>query len=243
MNARRWKFLDVSPYDVLKWTYSMVLTRRHHQSAHPEAFAWDWKAPHFDRIALVNHLVSVTGGLDCKYLEIGCAGNALFDAVATLDKTGVDPVSGGTHRMTSDTFFASTDATFDVIFIDGLHEYQQVRRDAVHALERLRPGGWIAFHDLLPRTWKEHHVPRLQSDWTGDCWKAAVEISRADGLEFHVVTIDHGVGILRKTRPAWSIPDMSSTLLDAQFDVFTGFVNDLPLIDVQQALEVIAADS
>ena len=38
---------------------------------------------------------------------------------------GVDPLLGGTHRMTSDAFFAANADAFDLIFIDGLH---QVRR-------------------------------------------------------------------------------------------------------------------
>ena len=42
-----------------------------------------------------------------KYLEIGCDQNEVFSQVKIENKIGVDPVSGGTHRMTSDKFFAS----------------------------------------------------------------------------------------------------------------------------------------
>ena len=55
------------------------------------------------------------------YLEIGCADNDLFDAVMAGRKVGVDPLRGGTHRLTSDAFFAGYDGEpFDVVFIDGL---------------------------------------------------------------------------------------------------------------------------
>ena len=36
-------------------------------------------------------------------------------------KIGVDPVSGGNLRMTSDHFFKENKEKFDLIFIDGLH--------------------------------------------------------------------------------------------------------------------------
>ena len=43
---------------------------------------------------------------------------------------GVDPMSGGTHRMTSDEFFRRNREQwhykFDLVFIDGLHEVSRV---------------------------------------------------------------------------------------------------------------------
>ena len=43
-------------------------------------------------------------------------------------KVGVDPVSGGTIRVTSDNFFRTNKEKFDCIFIDGLHKYAQVKK-------------------------------------------------------------------------------------------------------------------
>ena len=59
-----------------------------------------------------------------KYLEIGCFDDELFNHVNCEKKVGVDPVSGGTIRKTSDQFFLNNDQYFDCIFIDGLHEYK-----------------------------------------------------------------------------------------------------------------------
>src|SRR6056300_2027130 len=105
---------------------------------------WDWGNKGFNRIALVNFLISKTGGTSSKYLEIGCDQNNLFDAVMSLNKVGVDPCSGGTKRMTSDDFFQTNAETFDVMFIDGLHEYHQIDKDAVNGLKALNKSGWIA---------------------------------------------------------------------------------------------------
>lgn len=209
--------------------------------AHEKVFDWKWGEKSFNRIAMVNLLVANTRGWDTSYLEIGCAGNLLFHSVAAKRKVGVDPAEGGTHRMTSDAFFAANTEKYDVIFVDGLHEYQQVRRDALNALACVEEGGWIAFHDLLPSTWKEHHVPRLQETWTGDCWKVAVELSQAKGVDFRIVEVDHGVGLMRKTSSNFSVPDLSERLLDAEFDVFVDEVGSLPLISFDEAVALILA--
>lgn len=210
---------------------------RHYK--HEKEFDWKWHEKEFNRIALVNLLISRTGGMSSNYLEIGCEHNVLFDAVATLKKTGVDPVSGGTIRMKSDEFFSVNKQKFDVVFIDGLHEYQQVRRDAINALDCLNENGWIAFHDLLPSNWKEQHVPRISNNWTGDCWKLAVELGRSSGLEFKIINIDHGVGLLRKTSSSWSIPDLSKDLGLAGFDKFVEVVDEFPICDFQDAANMI----
>src|SRR6185369_9411650 len=36
---------------------------------------------------------------------------------------------------------------FDLIFIDACHEYDYVKRDSASALEAVRPGGLILWHD------------------------------------------------------------------------------------------------
>ena len=120
-----------------------------------------------------------------------------------------------------------------------MHDYQQVRRDALNALSSINDGGWIAFHDFLPRSWKEHHVPRLQKSWTGDCWKFAVELLVAKGVEFKILEIDHGVGLLKETSNDWEIPDLSADLTDAQFDTFVRKVKEFPLINFEQAVTFI----
>src|SRR5260221_8752534 len=132
---------------------------------------------------------------------------------------GVDPVSGGTHRQTSDEYFAGNpDARFDVVFIDGLHIYDQVRRDLVNALGVVRKGGWIALHDMLPRDWIEEHVPQIStSRWTGDGWKVAFELMASADVDFRLLAIDHGVGVVRVLTDGAKIPDLGETLATKRF--------------------------
>jgi SAM-dependent methyltransferase len=194
-----------------------VLINRHKKNRYEPSFNYEWDEINYNRQAVVNRLLANTP--DGRYLEIGCAGNDLFDAVMAGEKVGVDPVRGGTHRMTSDAFFATWEGEgFDVVFIDGLHLYDQVRRDLDGALKVLNPGGWIAIHDMLPRDWLEEHVPQIRTrGWTGDGWKVAFELLASTDVEFRLLILDHGVVVVRPLTKKPRIPDLSASLNDERF--------------------------
>jgi SAM-dependent methyltransferase len=206
-------------------------------------FNWNWHSIPQNRISVIQMLVEKTKGRNTRYLEIGCDQNVVFNSIDVEYKVGVDPASGGTIRTTSDEFFKSNQQQFDVIFIDGLHHYDQVHRDAVNSLNCLAPGGWIVFHDLLPGNDNMQKVPRIQAEWTGDCWKLAIELTKSKGLDFHIVKVDQGVGILRKISEDWEVADMSETLNGAQFDLFVETVlgGMLPIIEYEEAKEYVAS--
>ncbi len=202
---------------------------------------WKWNEKKFNRIALVNRLIEKTGGLNSNYLEIGCDQNELFDSVTCFNKIGVDPASGGTHKMTSDDFFKDNKKKFNVIFIDGFHEYSQVRKDALNSLDCIDENGWIAFHDFLPANYLEQHIPRLGKGWpwTGDCWKLAYELSQAKNIEFKIVEIDRGVGLMRKISNDYFVPDLSNVLLRSEFDKFLEILDKLPICSFEEAINLI----
>ena len=211
------------------------LKRRHQADRVEGRFDYDWAAIPHTRAAVVGLLMSKAPA--GRYLEIGCAGNELFDTVMATDKTGVDPARGGTHRMTSDAFFAAHPGErFDVIFVDGLHLYDQVRRDVVNALAALKPGGWIAIHDMLPRDWIEEHVPQISTRaWTGDGWKVAFELLASPGLEFRLIAIDHGVVVVRPVRTDAALADLGPEIGAARFGyLFENFAR-LPVVDYAAA--------
>jgi hypothetical protein len=218
-----------------------ILVNRHKQNRFDPAFDYEWGDINYNRKAVVNLLMA--GTPDGSYLEIGCAGNDLFDAVMAGRKVGVDPVRGGTHRLTSDAFFASYDGEpFDVVFIDGLHLYDQVRRDLDGALGVLRPGGWIAMHDMLPRDWLEEHVPQIRTrGWTGDGWKVAFELLASADVEFRLVAIDHGVVVVKPLTRAPRIPDLSAALRAARFRYLHENVSRLPVVGWHDAVAWIAS--
>ena len=102
--------------------------------------------------------------------------------------------------MTSDEFFLQNKIEYDLIFIDGLHEHKQVKRDIENALDILTPGGVVVVHDCNPRNEQEQVTPKLpgQKIWTGNGWKAFVELRQRADLEMYVVDTNNGVGIIRK---------------------------------------------
>jgi hypothetical protein len=135
-----------------------------------------------------------------SYLEIGCAYDDCFKRVNCSHKVGVDPSIGGTIRKTSDDFFASNKDKFDFIFIDGLHEYHQVKKDILNSLNCLQENGIIMLHDCLPNRIEEQAVPRENGVWNGDVWKAIVELRTYDNLDTAVCLMDCGVGAIKKRK-------------------------------------------
>lgn len=196
---------------------------------------WNWKATHYNRIALLNVLAARRP--EGAYLEIGCFKNDLFDSIPLVVKVGVDPVQGGTVRATSDAFFATNTQKFDLIFIDGLHTYDQVHRDVANALKAIKPGGWIAMHDMLPSNVMEQHEPYSEiSAWVGQGWKVAFELLQTEGVDFKIVKIDHGVGVIRVLEPGSALADFSGTLGGPQFPYFYENYTRLPLATWDEAL-------
>ena len=55
------------------------------------------------RLEVINNIIKKKNFQ--SYLEIGCDQNEVFSSVLIKAKIGVDPISGGTHRMTSYNFF------------------------------------------------------------------------------------------------------------------------------------------
>ena len=160
------------------------------------------------RIALTNHLIFLNGYR--SYLEIGVRRKAsMFDEILCPERTGVDPdpAANADFQMTSDAFFAATDARFDIVFIDGNHTGEQVTRDILNALDHLEPGGVILLHDMNPPTAfharRDYQVNGRFPSWIGTAWRgfAALRRTRCD-LEMCVVATDWGVGIVRPGRQA-----------------------------------------
>ena len=133
-----------------------------------------------------------------NYLEIGCDKDQSFSKIKIKNKVGVDPVSGGTIRSTSNDFFSINKDYFDIIFIDGLHIYKQVKKDILNSINCLNSNGIILVHDCMPDSLGKQAVPRYKMQWNGDVWKAIVELRQLDDLEIYTCEIDQGIGIITK---------------------------------------------
>ena len=135
-----------------------------------------------------------------NYLEIGCDQNQLFSKVAVKNKIGVDPVSGGNIRKTSDVFFKDNKDKFDIVFIDGLHTYEQVKKDILNSVNCLNENGIILVHDCMPDSLGKQAVPRYKMQWNGDVWKAIVDLRQKEDLDIYTCEMDQGIGIITKKK-------------------------------------------
>ena len=131
-----------------------------------------------------------------NYLEIGCDKDQLFSKVKIKNKIGVDPFSGGNVRKTSDKFFLENNEKFDIVFIDGLHIYSQVKKDILNSIQCLKPNGIVLVHDCMPDSVGKQAVPRYKMQWNGDVWKAIVDLRQKNNLEIYTCEIDQGIGII-----------------------------------------------
>ena len=113
-------------------------------------------------------------------MEIGLGDCNNYNSVSldVNNKYGVDPAfesANNIHGVKSDEFFQNNNETFDVIFIDGLHHYDQVLEDLKNSLNSLKKDGIIFIHDMIPLNKISQEIPRnRQKIWTGDVWKLSL---------------------------------------------------------------------
>jgi hypothetical protein len=164
------------------------------------------------------------------YLEIGVANGTNFFPIRARQKIAVDPhftfsrqrkmrwtlknlhnTVAQYHQSTSDSYFARKKPTdrVDVVFIDGLHTYEQSLRDVINSLINLNGTGVIVVHDCNPpnqaaaypaassKHAAELELPGWTGEWCGDVWRTICYLRshRAD-LRVFVLDCDYGLGIV-----------------------------------------------
>jgi hypothetical protein len=198
-----------------------------------------------------------------RYLEIGVNNGDNFFPIEISQKTAVDPsfafssarqteweaknpanMAAKYITATSDDFFAKADAVdgFDVVFIDGLHTYEQSLQDVLNSLDKLNDNGVIVMHDCKPphvaaaypaaslqaaedaQKDEATKVPGWDGIWCGDVWKTICHLrSHRQDLRVFVLDCDFGLGIVMKGKPDNNL-DLSTDQLNAMTyeDIFHG---------------------
>jgi len=180
-----------------------------------------------ERIGLIQEIINKLKAE--TYLEIGVWQGACFLKIKCPKKIALDPkLDIPKHKkqyksfeMTSDEFFRKkkkflTKKTLDVVFIDGLHTYEQVLKDVLNSLKYLNKKGVIVIHDCNPPyasaaipekekmeyLQRSEEIPGWTGDWCGDVWKSIVHLrSIRDELKIFVIDFDWGVGIITFGQP------------------------------------------
>lgn len=178
------------------------------------------------------------------YLEIGVQNpNNNFNKIQVEDKVGVDPdpKAKATYESESDFYFETlnkqeegNDKVFDLVFIDGLHHADQVKKDIQNAWNCLMPGGVIVVHDCNPDSERLTHVPRDNKIWNGNVY---VTISQITSPYFFTVDFDEGCCVIRKGRDPLEFHEQEISW--GTFD--TGRRSLLNLKSVEESLKIIEA--
>ena len=203
--------------------------------------------PIVNRTTLLNYYLSRRNS--SIYLEIGVRNGENYFAIDTYRKFGVDPSyffakraiirswlkrCNWTQRMfrcTSDFFFQQYAPRFfdirkfDLVFIDGMHTYEQSLLDGINSLQYLKPNGIIVFHDCNPWS-KESADPTIPSgkvSWNGDVWKTICHFRRySEFFECFTYDADEGLGVLkmREGVSAHTAPELAplSSIKNLSFD-------------------------
>jgi len=136
-----------------------------------------------------------------SYLEIGYESGDSFDPVECEIKEAVDPNPSkeceSCHVMTSDAYFENNTPEFDIVFIDGLHDYEQVKRDFDNSLKFAKV---IVLHDMNPENEEQAKPFKDGGGWCGDCYKVAIDMYNGEyGLHYLTVDCNFGCGVVFNT--------------------------------------------
>lgn len=172
------------------------------------------------RTDLINYLIKKNNFK--SYLEIGVGYGYNFKNVHCKIKHGCDPYFSKKdgiycnfikYNMTSDLMFEqmSADIKYDIIFIDGLHEGNQVLRDIYNSLNHLNSNGFILIHDSLPPSASVASFPRGEAIiWYGTVYKA-YPVLKENNIDFSIIDMDCGIGIIKGTEIGKFFPTIASS--------------------------------
>ena len=226
--------------DALPGKFTLYLRRLYYfftNERFSKKFDYDWhkKSSRFD---IINKIIKKKKFE--SYLEIGCQSDVNFSKIIIKNKIGVDPQTGGTHRMTSDDFFKQNKSTFDLIFIDGLHVYEQVLKDIENSLKVLNDNGVILIHDCLPAKIWHQTIPQTHSSWNGDVWKSIVKSRTRIDIDTYTIEADQGLGLILKRENKDLLVDKIENFKNLKFrDYYIHHKKFMRIIDENDVLEII----
>jgi len=194
-----------------------------------------------NRIQIINTLIEKNNYK--RYLEIGVNTPAQpgysHESIHVEVKHGVDPNVETTFKVPSDDFFATNTEKYDIIFVDGLHIFDQAHRDIVNSLKLLNDDGTIVVHDCNPRKEITQRPIRASNVWHGDVWKAILKL-RMERTDISVYTIDadEGCTVIQKGSQDLYVPLPSEGQDIYSFDFFKKHKKEiLNLISIKQFKE------
>lgn len=184
---------------LMRWDIINYLIKKNNYNSYLEiGYYKGWS---FDRIEC-EYKIAVDPN-PCKTLEQEAApkGSIIVGDLGKGEEFTESKVSGSIYKITSDEFFEKYGEhnKFDIVFIDGLHQADQVYRDIMNSLKILNEGGVIVLHDCNPPLY-EHTTTGIDGCWTGDTYKALLKFRAR--FPHYIVTVDTdwGIGIISQPK-------------------------------------------
>ena len=131
----------------------------------------DWKG------FLINDLITDLNYQ--SYLELGVSLGESWNRITCDKKIGVDNDINVTNKFdvvihsTTDDYFLNNNDKFDLIYIDALHEKNQVYKDFKNSFNVLNDSGVIIFHDVNPFDISQTHFNN-----SGDVFELWIELAK-----------------------------------------------------------------
>lgn len=179
-----------------------------------------------------------------SYLEIGVFNpDHNFNKIKVPLKLSIDPDPKAKASLcaTSDAYFEANKGQhkYDLIFIDGLHHAEQVKKDLLNAWQHLNDNGVIVLHDCNPPTEATTCVPRgSQREWCGDVYRLAASILHPSKF---TVDFDYGCTVIRSSGDPAEVLTVDEITLGISWEQFdTNRDKLLNLVSVEEAEEIIA---
>lgn len=146
-----------------------------------------------DKSAIINTIIKEV--VATSYLEVGYGNGHNFNLIECDDKRSLDVNGKADFNVSSDDFFKEETRDIDVIFIDGLHHSDQVRKDIINSLKRNAKA--IILHDTIPHSKAMQEVPRNTKEWTGDVWRAVVGFKQSyPDVKIETYRSDYGLSVI-----------------------------------------------
>mgnify|MGYP001426872388 CR=1 FL=1 len=141
------------------------------------------------------------------YLELGVRSGVCFSKLSRHAKysTGVDTVEPSPlvksamqtnsninyFKGTTDEYFNSKiKTTFDLVFIDADHSYEQCLKDFLNVKDKVVKNGFVILHDTYPYSKKF-----MEEKVRGDCYKVPMYIRENLHSEWELVTLPFNPGL------------------------------------------------
>ena len=200
-------------------------------------------APPLSRADVLNAIIGLFESP--RYLEVGVWRGDTFHAVRAASKIAVDPrfrfdvvaaKRDNPHAyagMTSDRYFSEVidpNDEFDLIFLDGLHTFDQTLRDLMNALAYIKRGGVIVIDDILPSSYvaaiPDWDIARdvrtrlgiADPTWMGDVYKLVFFIhSFMPQFEYRSVEGNHGQLVMWRKQRVVEAPRGVREISDAEY--------------------------